>query len=66
MRDIYFSYNGKTSNEDLIIKKGCLEIKKGQMVGIIGESGSGKTTLVDLILGLLQPQKEIFITMAKI
>ena len=57
MKDIHFSYDEKSSNCDLIIKKGCLKIKKGQMVGIIGESGSGKTTLVDLILGLLQPQR---------
>jgi ABC-type multidrug transport system fused ATPase/permease subunit len=35
----------------------CLEIKKGQSVGLIGKSGAGKTTLVDVILGLLTPQR---------
>ena len=34
-----------------------LKIKKGSKVGIIGRSGAGKSTLVDLILGLLKPQK---------
>ena len=32
-----------------------LKIKKGQIIGIIGESGSGKSTLVDLIIGLHKP-----------
>lgn len=30
------------------------EVKKGQIIGIIGRSGSGKTTLVQLITGFLQ------------
>jgi len=34
-----------------------LTIKKGQSIGIIGKSGAGKTTLVDVVLGLLTPQK---------
>ena len=38
-----------------IFKDLNLELKKGQIIGIIGKSGSGKTTLVDLILGLLKP-----------
>jgi len=33
------------------------EIKVGESIGLIGPSGSGKTTMVDLILGLLEPQK---------
>jgi ABC-type multidrug transport system fused ATPase/permease subunit len=34
-----------------------LEIKAFSTVGLVGSTGSGKTTLVDLILGLLPPQK---------
>lgn len=33
-----------------------LTIKKGEMIGFIGESGSGKSTLIDLIMALLEPQ----------
>lgn len=30
-----------------------LNIKKGQVVGIVGKTGSGKSTLVDLLMGLI-------------
>lgn len=32
-----------------------LEIKKGSIIGIMGESGGGKTTFVNLLLGLIEP-----------
>jgi ATP-binding cassette, subfamily B, bacterial PglK len=39
-----------------------LSIKKGQRVAFIGSTGSGKSTLVDLVMGLLTPQKgEVYI-----
>lgn len=34
-----------------------LSIQKGEFIGITGGSGSGKTTFVDIVLGLLKPQK---------
>jgi len=34
-----------------------LNIKKGNRVGIVGESGSGKSTLVDILMGLIEPEK---------
>lgn len=34
-----------------------LEIKKGEMVGVIGESGAGKSTLAEIIMGLDKPTK---------
>jgi ABC-type multidrug transport system fused ATPase/permease subunit len=58
-----FDNNIKLDNVDfsfdnpnkLILNNLCLEINKGDYIGIIGTSGSGKSTLIDLILGLIQP-----------
>jgi iron(III) transport system ATP-binding protein len=33
------------------------QIKKGQIIGVLGESGSGKSTLLRLIAGLESPQR---------
>ena len=52
LHNLSFKYKGSRKN---IIKNLNLEIKKGEMIGLIGESGSGKSTLVDLILGLHKP-----------
>lgn len=37
------------------IKNISLEIKQGEIVGVIGQNGSGKTTLVKHFVGLLKP-----------
>jgi ATP-binding cassette, subfamily B, bacterial PglK len=34
-----------------------LAIHRGETIGFVGTSGAGKTTLVDVLLGLLEPQK---------
>lgn len=36
-----------------------LTVRKGEVVGLVGASGAGKTTLVDLLLGLLTPDRGI-------
>jgi ATP-binding cassette, subfamily B, bacterial PglK len=33
----------------------CLNIRRGEYVGIVGSTGAGKTTLINVILGLLEP-----------
>ena len=64
LENISFSYfdASKVALENINFK-----VKKGSKVGIIGRSGAGKSTLVDLILGLLKPQKgEIYLDKYKI
>ena len=34
-----------------------MNIGQGEFVSLFGQSGAGKTTIIDLILGLLRPQK---------
>jgi len=52
LKDISFKYPGeKTPN----IYSLSLKIKKGDLIGFIGETGSGKSTTLDIIMGLLQP-----------
>jgi len=50
-KNVNFSYN----SDKTVLSNLNFEIKKGQMVGLIGPSGVGKTTIVDLILRLLSP-----------
>ena len=45
------------STKEIILKNISLTINSGDSVGLVGTSGSGKTTLVDIILGLLEPNK---------
>jgi len=59
LENISFKYPGTNKN---IFENTNFRIQKNQCIGIVGESGSGKTTLVDILLGLLKPQKgKVFI-----
>lgn len=52
LRDIDFSYG-----EKIVLHQASLTIPKGSLTALTGPSGAGKTTIVDLITGLLQPQR---------
>jgi ABC-type bacteriocin/lantibiotic exporter with double-glycine peptidase domain len=54
LNNIYFKF--KDSNK-FILNNINLEIKKNDLICIIGKSGCGKTTLTNLIMSLLQPTK---------
>src|SRR5208282_6941898 len=46
----------KPDGEELLVLEGMnLELREGQIVGLLGRSGSGKSTLLRLIAGLSEP-----------
>ena len=45
--------------ENYVFVDAKLEIKKGSRIGILGESGVGKSTLVEILSGLITPEKGI-------
>ncbi|BDR28793.1 multidrug transporter [Helicobacter suis HS1] len=53
LQNIYFAYR----RSHPILQNINLTIKKGQKVAFIGPSGCGKSTLVDIIIGVLYPNK---------
>lgn len=54
LSNISFAYNIFNSPT---LSSICLEIGKGQRIGLVGPTGSGKTTLTDILMGLLAPGK---------
>lgn len=50
VKDLSFSYDGETQ----VLKDICMQAKKGEIIGIVGESGCGKSTLLKLLLRFWQ------------
>ncbi|TCT17044.1 ABC-type multidrug transport system fused ATPase/permease subunit [Natranaerovirga pectinivora] len=51
-KDVSFAYD-----QDLILNKLNLTIKKGETVALVGESGSGKSSIAKLLLGFYPPKE---------
>ena len=54
LHDIWFTYPGST---EPAVQRVNLTIPMGTSVALVGSSGAGKSTLVDLLLGLLEPDR---------
>ena len=54
LSDVEYTYPGAPA---AALAGVTLAIRKGECVGFAGPSGSGKSTLVDVVLGLLTPQR---------
>jgi ATP-binding cassette, subfamily B, bacterial PglK len=54
LKNIEYTY---PNSKNKILDKLCIDITPNTMVGIVGMSGSGKTTLIDILLGLISPDK---------
>jgi ABC-type multidrug transport system fused ATPase/permease subunit len=52
LENIRFNY--KESNH-AVLQDVSLQLKKGEIIGLIGKSGSGKSTLVNLLIGFYKP-----------
>ncbi len=47
----------KSYGTRIILDNVNLNVKKGEILGIIGSSGSGKTTLLNIIIGFINPEE---------
>jgi putative pyoverdin transport system ATP-binding/permease protein len=56
-KGITFQYKNKTDHEKFGIGPINLEVKRGEILFIIGGNGSGKTTLAKLLTGLYEPDE---------
>ena len=54
LEDVTFTYPGQTKST---LKEVSIKVPVNSVVGIVGPSGSGKSTLINIILGLINPQR---------
>ena len=53
----------KSFGENVVLKDINLEVKPGEIVGLVGENGAGKSTFLKILAGDIEPNKgEVFIT----
>ena len=53
LRGVWFRYR----DQEPILRGVDIELRKGEMIAIVGTSGGGKTTIVDLVMGFLSPTR---------
>ncbi len=54
VEEIYYKY---PNSEEYTINGVSLTLNKGSSIAFVGSTGSGKTTLVDILMGILPPEK---------
>ena len=54
VKDLRKVYKSKTS-EKVAVRKLCLRVNEGEMLGLLGPNGAGKTTLISMLTGLYRP-----------
>lgn len=57
IRDLHFAYASRTTAERPVLRGVDLDVRPGEILGVIGAIGSGKTTLIQHLNGLLLPQR---------
>ena len=55
LKNVKFEYSTKKKN--IVFENINLEIEKKSKICIVGKTGSGKSTFVDIVIGLLKPDK---------
>jgi putative ATP-binding cassette transporter len=56
MRGVRYAFDAPEGGEAFTLGPIDLELRRGEMVFVVGDNGSGKTTLIKLLLGLYAPQ----------
>ncbi|MBN1303983.1 MAG: ABC transporter ATP-binding protein [Anaerolineales bacterium] len=47
----------KTFGETVAVEDVCLDVKAGEIFGLVGSDGAGKTTILRLLVGAMQPDR---------
>lgn len=55
LKEIFFGRKKKYKSEFTAVSNVSLDIKKGDVLGILGRNGSGKSTLLQMICGTIKP-----------
>lgn len=66
LKEALHPFKKKYHREFYALSHVCQEIKKGEILGIVGKNGSGKSTLLKLIARIIQPSTGIIKTNGKI